>query len=102
MSDHPGLSMTKLKNALRKLDADLVPELRNVRVNAQLQGCSGFVTDPGSGRVVYVNTDNYAASLGQAYYRTAEHTKDFRGGRNHFASYRELPEAIVVLLKGGE
>lgn len=90
----------KVKNALKKIDPDLVLDIKNVRINGQLQGCSGFVTDPRTSAVVYLNTDcNHGTSLDDAYYRTAEHTKDFTGGRNHFTSYQELPQAVVDLLR---
>ena len=92
----------KVKNALKKIDPDLVLDIKNVRINGQLQGCSGFVTDPATGNVVYLNTDcNHGTSLGEAYYRTAEHTKDYTGGRNRFTSYRELPQDVVNLLREG-
>lgn len=94
------MSMTQLKNRLAKIDPDLEIELRNVRINGQLQGCSGFVTSPATGKIAYVNTDcNHGRSVGNAYYRTAESTRDFRGGPNKFASYGDLPRAVVELLK---
>ena len=89
------LAMTKLKNQLVAIDPDLTVELRNVRVNGQLRGCSGFVTNPVTGDIAYVNTET---STGSALYRTAESTRDFRGGRNQFASHLELPRAVVNLL----
>lgn len=94
------MSMTKLKNALKKIDPDLVFDLRNIRINGQLQGCSGFVTDPSTDKIVYASTDcNHGSSLDHAYIRNAAHTKDCRGGRNRFHSYAELPAAIIKLLR---
>lgn len=94
------MSMTQLKNRLAKIDPELKIELRNVRINGQLQGCSGFVTNPATGKIAYVSTDcNHGRSLNDSYYRTAESTRDFRGGLNKFASYDELPRAVVELLK---
>jgi len=93
------LAMTKLRNALVRLSPDLKVELRNVRINEQLQGCSGFVTNPATGKIAYVSTDcNLDPRLGDALYRTAEHTRDYRGGLNQFSSYVELPQAIVDML----
>jgi hypothetical protein len=95
----PGtLGMTKLKNALVKIDPALTVALKNERVNGQLQGCSGFVTNPSTGNIVYVSTDcNHGTSRG-ALYRTATTTRDFSGGANRFAAYDELPRAVVELL----
>lgn len=94
------MSMTQLKNRLVKIDPDLKIELRNVRINGQLQGCSGFVTNPATGKIAYVSTDaNHGHSIDNALYRSAEHTRDYRGGLNKFASYDELPRAVVELLR---
>jgi hypothetical protein len=96
--------MTKLRNQLLKLQPDLVVKLRNVRINGALMGCSGFVIDPGSGRIVYVNTDhNHGTRPNDAFYRTAESDSDYTGGRNRFSTYDELPSKVVELLgKPGE
>jgi hypothetical protein len=95
------LAMTKLKNRILAIDPDLVVELRNIRVNGVLFGCSGFITDPRSGRIVYVNTDhNHGTRWDQPYYRTATSTRDYTGGQNHFTTYAKLPALAVALLKG--
>lgn len=94
------MSMTQLKNRLVKIDPGLKIELRNQRINGQLQGCSGFVTDSATGRIVYVSTDaNHGTSLNKALLRTAKNTRDFVGGMNQFATYDELPHAVVDLLR---
>jgi hypothetical protein len=88
--------MTKLKNQLVKIDPDLKVELKNVRINGQLHGCSGFVTNPDTKKIAYISTDTLPD---MALYRTAEHTRDFRGGKNEYASHTKLPQAVVNLLK---
>ena len=94
------LAMTKLRNRLLAIQPDLIVDLHNVRVNGVTFGCSGFVTDPQTGHIVYVNTDhNHMTRYNNAYYRTAESTSDYTGGRNHFATYADLPERVVALLK---
>lgn len=90
------VSMTKVKNRLRKLRPDLVADLRNVRVNENLRGCSGFVTDPATARVVYLNTEA-SHNLG-ALYRTATSTRDYRGGPNNFCATDKIAEHVVTLL----
>lgn len=91
------LLATKLKNQIKALDADLVVELKNVRVNGAALGCSGFVTNPDTGAVTYVCTDNNHGLDTKALFRTARHTKDFTGGRNNFAAYGDLAGEIVQL-----
>jgi len=65
---------TKLKNQFSTAHA---VALKNIRVNADVRGCSGFISLHGVH--VYVNTE----VLGGGYmYRTAQHVKDYTGGRN--------------------
>lgn len=97
------LLATALKNRILALDPTLTVALKNIRVNGNPQGCSGFVTDPATGKIVYVNTDhNHGTQFDNAYCRTAAHTKDYRGGRNHTSTYSELPEAVVTLVHSPE
>lgn len=109
---HP-VSSTKLRNALKREAANpdaLEIKLSNIRINRDLRGCSGFVTDTTTGRIVYVHsecdpsTDHFINRPGmmrdqRALYRTAEHTSDFRGGRNNFSEHIEdLPRDVLELL----
>lgn len=84
---------TKLKN--RFSPAHTVA-LRNIRVNDDKRGCSGFIAL--GDRIVYVNTE----VLGGGYlYRTAQHLKDFTGGVNRWAKDLDsLVHGINQLLKG--
>jgi hypothetical protein len=68
----------KLKN--RFTPAHVVA-LKNIRVNADVRGCSGFISLHGVH--VYVNTER-CGSLGYMY-RTAQHVKDYTGGVNRWA-----------------
>lgn len=87
------ISMTKLKNELKRRDSSLVPHLSNVRINRSLHGCSGFLEDPATGRIVYVSTDVNHGTTSQALYRTAKHLKDFTGGRNRRT---ELDPVVII------
>lgn len=69
---------TKLKN--RFTPAHSVA-LKNIRVNADKRGCSGFISLDGVH--VYVNTEP-CGQLGYMY-RTAQHLKDYTGGPNRWA-----------------
>lgn len=84
---------TKLKN--RFPNADKI-ELKNIRVNEDKRGCSGFIQ--ANGKIVYVNTEK-CFNLGYMY-RTAEHFKDYTGGRNMWAQDLDsLVNGINELLK---
>lgn len=69
---------TKLKNRFTPAHA---VALKNIAVNGDKRGCSGFVSLHGVH--VYVNTEP-CGSLGYMY-RTAAHTKDYTGGVNRWA-----------------
>lgn len=83
---------TKLKN--RFPHADFV-QLKNVSVNGDKRGCTGFIQ--ANGKIVYVNTE----VLGGGYlYRTAKHLKDYIGGQNCYARDLDgLVQGINSLLK---
>lgn len=81
------LLSTKLKNSL---PADCETFLKNIVVNGDKRGCSGFVKR--GGFVVYVNTE----VGGRGYLvRTAADIKDFRGGQNCYAANHE--RLLVVI-----
>ena len=94
------VSMTKVKNALKRARPDLVPHISNIRINGQLQGCSGFVEDPATGRIVYFNADVNHGTSREAYIRNAKHLKDYTGGRNRFCPMDadEIISAVIELL----
>jgi hypothetical protein len=77
---------TKLKN--RFSSAHQV-HLKNIRVNDDKRGCSGFIQKGDA--IVYVNTEP-CGSLGYMY-RTAAHLKDYTGGVNHWA--RDLDSLVA-------
>lgn len=83
---------TKLKN--RFTPAHTVT-LKNIRVNDDKRGCSGFISLGDS--IVYVNTE----VLGGGYlYRTAAHLKDYCGGVNRYARDLDtLVQGINQLLR---
>lgn len=95
------LAMTKLRNSIHAIDPDLKVELRNIRINGDLRGCSGFITDPDSGAVVYVNTEPTFGHVREVLYRTAKDNRDYTGGHNRYAAPDQLPHAVINLLKAG-
>lgn len=79
------LLATKLKN---QFTGATVCALKNISVNGDKRGCSGFIARDGV--IVYVNTE----VLGGGYlYRTAAHLKDYTGGVNRYA--RDLPGLVA-------
>lgn len=93
------LSATKLRNQLHNLRPNLIVNLKNVRVNGVLFGCSGFIADPDTLRMVYVNTDHNGLFHERALYRVAAHDKDFTGGVNRWSTYAGLAADVVMFLE---
>jgi hypothetical protein len=63
--------------------------LKNISVNGDKRGCSGFIQRGDA--IVYVNTEP-CGSLGYMY-RTAAHMKDYTGGVNRWA--RDLDSLVA-------
>ena len=85
---------TKLKNRFSSVHQ---VHLKNIRVNDDKRGCSGFIQKGDA--IVYVNTEP-CGSLGYMY-RTAAHLKDYTGGVNRWAKDLDsLVQGINQLLKG--
>jgi hypothetical protein len=79
------LLATKLKNQFTPAHQ---VHLKNISVNGDKRGCSGFIQRGGA--IVYVNTE----VLGGGYlYRTAAHLKDYSGGVNRYA--RDLAALVA-------
>lgn len=89
---------TKLRNRLVALDPSLNVQLKNIKVNGDTRGCSGFISK--EDRIVYVNTEEsvYSPFRGKSLYRVARHMKDYSGCRNHHVENGRLAEAIIDLL----
>lgn len=92
------VTATIVKNRLKKIAPHIEAHLSNVRINGHIHGCSGFLRNPETGKIVYINTDLNHGINRQAMYRTAEHLKDYTGGRNHFCDFGEITECAVELL----
>lgn len=89
------LIATKLKNML---PPHYTVALKNISVNGDKRGCSGFISL--DGLIVYVNTE-VVGQLGYMY-RTAKHVKDYSGGVNRWAKDRAtLVNGIKQLLNLG-
>ena len=68
-----------------------------------LEGSSGFIKNPASGRLVYFSADVSASYNGdKVLYRTARHDHDYTGGANRYADFSELAEAVRDLFSRPE
>ena len=96
------ISVTKVRNAMKKAGYELVNASNNRRNNV-LEGSSGFIKDPASGRLVYFSADASAYYNGdKVLYRTAKHDHDYTGGTNRYADFSELAEAVRDLFSRPE
>lgn len=79
--------MTKLKNKICKRipKEDLHFALRNININGEKRGCSGFVTYLPTGRCVYVDTEpSVLACKENMMYRYARDEKDYSSSHADF------------------
>lgn len=91
------ISVTKVRNAMRKAGYELV-NAKNSRRNNVLEGSFGFIKDPKSGRLVYFDADASAYFNGdKVLYRTARHDRDYTGGTNRYVNFSELGQAVADL-----
>ena len=92
---------TKLKNAInaKSNGMNLQFTLKNININGQKRGCSGFIRNTENGAVVYVNTEDSCLSNLHYMYRYADSERDFTGYSNRWAdSLEELATGICRCL----
>lgn len=89
----------KLKNDINKERPENSFEfyLKNIAVNGQKRGCSGFIRNNKNGKILYINTEKscYGPLSDQNLFRTAKNLKDYTGGYNCFECDNFLAETIV-------
>ena len=93
----PGaISMTKVKNLLKKGKGYVAENFSNIRVNGQLRGSCGFVRKAGSDKIVYVDTEvpAYGREEGSVLVRYAKSTKDYCGETNFYCYFSDLLEFL--------
>lgn len=99
----PPLLAVRLRNQLRKINPALEVELKNININGRKVGCSGYVTDPRTGRVIYVDTEALLLpTLGGAMWRAVavKGQSHARGSsRNYFSEEERLARDIVEAFK---
>lgn len=79
---------TKLKNAISKHanGMDLTFTLKNISINGNKRGCSGFIRNNANNSVIYVNTEEPCLSSLHYMYRYADNEKDYTGYHNRWAN----------------
>lgn len=89
----------KMKNALKKaFGGELEFSLRNININGDKRGCSGFITNPANGVTVYIDTE--AIKPFGLMYRYAKDNKDFTGCSNQWRkTFDEYITGIVQALR---
>ena len=96
---------TKLKNAINKgnnNNLQLEFYLKNISINGQKRGCSGFVRNTYNNSIVYINTEGikWNGENRQYLYRYADTIKDYSGYHNRWAnSLEDLSNNILQLLE---
>lgn len=109
-SRHPqALLMTKAKNAIRRyaefhgIDVSF-SNWKNDNINGQKVGCSGFVVNNATNKVVYVNAPDARGGSSMSYmFREARDTRDYGGAhsRNQWSGEKtaeSLAEGVVAEL----
>jgi len=91
----------KLKNRFNNSFPLLETHLKNIRVNGDPRGCSGFVVNVTNGKIAYVTTEEsvYGPLKGKIMYRTAKHLKDYTGGVNRWSTDADIVSDVWDLLK---
>lgn len=99
--------MTKLKNRICRHipKEDLRFSLRNININGEKRGCSGFVTYLPTGRCVYVDTERFTMPGGaDMMYRYARDEHDYSSSHadfnalNVFARDEDIAHEIAAAL----
>lgn len=84
--------------------------IKNIKVNGDSRGCSGFIKNNKTGILIYINTEPsgcyFRPTLSDKrtgyniLIRYAKDMKDYRGGMNYFVDAYYLYDILVDILKG--
>jgi len=94
-----------IRNMLR--NTILEPEIKNININGQTRGCSGFILNPETGKYCYITTEpffDYGEGNGlfgnprnAVMMRTAKSNRDYTGGRNQWLPVEDIVETAMRL-----
>lgn len=88
------ISSRKLKELFK--GKNFTFNLSTININGQKRGCSGFITNPITGKHCYITTEPffegglYGDKNRTIMMRTAAHLKDYSGGVNQWLSVDEI------------
>lgn len=96
-----------VKKMLANLPYEL--KLKNININGQIRGCSGFIINKDTGKICYITTEHFfdrgrgCGLFGDpnsaVMMRTAKSEKDFTGGHNEWLAVEKIPEMAARLTK---
>jgi hypothetical protein len=92
------ISSVKIRNVFK--DKPFSVDLKNIVINGQRRGCSGFITNNETNKCCYITTEPFWTEIefpgfcGNIMMRAASSTKDYCGGINHW-----IPATREAVLK---
>lgn len=96
------ISAQRIKKVFKSLP--YLVEVRNININGQKRGCSGFITNKRTNKVCYITTEPFFdGGYGSGLFgsedkaimmRTVKSTKDYTGGTNQWIPVSEI--AIIL------
>lgn len=92
-----------VKNKFKNIEIPLEFNLKNISINGDKRGCSGFITNKENNNIVYLTTEplTFGPLLGKIMYRTAKSLKDYTGGCNHWTTEENLVACVKSMLISG-
>ncbi len=88
-------------------DMPFICQIKNISINGQRRGCSGFITNLETGKICYITTElffNGAKGSGlwndsnkAIMMRTAKNLHDYTGGLNHWIPKEKIVETAKRL-----
>ena len=91
----------KLQNQVSRICPDFEFKLKNIIVNGQKRGCSGFIRNPKNGLIFYVDTETVSYGgffQDKILLRYASSMSNYCGERNQWIEQNRVCQAIVNLL----
>lgn len=92
---------TKLRNSINRYSpkGNYEFHLKNISVNGQKRGCSGFIVNKDNGLIIYVDTEPIPWFQKPLMYRYAKSTSDWTGSVNRWTKdldslTREIVECL--------
>lgn len=97
------LLSTALKNKFKNIEIPLEFHIKNILINGEKRGCSGFIKNTENNNIVYLTTEplTFGPLSGKIMYRTAKSLKDYTGGNNHWTTEENFVDSVKAMLISG-